>query len=114
MTAEPRRRYLLRSDVADQIHIDVFRGDPQPGQLSRFAGREALRTINLKNGENALIRTYRHGGVFRWITGQTFFSWPPRPFRELAITEELRRRGVPTIEVYGAVVEGIFGPFYRG
>ena len=114
VTAERRLRFLLRSDVADQIKIDSVRGDHHPGQFSRFAGREALRTVTLKNGENALIRTYRHGGVFRWITGKTFFSWPPRPFRELAITEELRRRGIPTVEVYGAGVEGIFGPFYRG
>jgi hypothetical protein len=114
ITAERRRRFLLRSDVADQIKIDLFRGDHHPGQLSRFAGREALRIVTLKNGENALIRTYRHGGVFRWVTGKTFFSWPPRPFRELAITEELRRRGIPTVEVYGAGVEGIVGPFYRG
>ncbi|HET7394735.1 MAG TPA: lipopolysaccharide kinase InaA family protein [Candidatus Binatia bacterium] len=112
--AEPRRRFLLRADVAGQLQIDMFRGDSHPGQLSRFAGRETLRTVALNNGENALIRTYRHGGVLRWITGKTFFSWPPRPFRELAITEELRRRGVPTVEVYGAGVEGIFGPFYRG
>jgi hypothetical protein len=114
ITAEPRRRFLLRSDVANQIKIEMFRGNHHPGQLSRFAGRETLGTVTLKNGENALIRTYRHGGVFRWITGKTFFSWPPRPFRELAITEELRRRGVPTIEVYGAGVECILGPFYRG
>ncbi len=111
---EPRRRFLVRADVADQLQIEMFRGDNHPGQLSRFAGREALRTVTLQNGENALIRTYRHGGVFRWITGKTFFSWPPRPFRELAITEELRRRGVPTVEVYGAGVVGIIGPFYRG
>jgi 3-deoxy-D-manno-octulosonic acid kinase len=111
--AKPHR-FLLRADVADQLHIDMFKGDDHPGQLSRFAGRETLRTVNLRNGENALIRPYRHGGVFRWISGKTFFSWPPRPFRELAITEELRRRGFPTIEVYGAGVEGIFGPFYRG
>lgn len=113
VVARPHR-FLLRADVADQLHIDTFKGDDHPGQLSRFAGRETLRTVNLKNGENALIRPYRHGGVFRWISGKTFFSWPPRPFRELAITEELRRRGFPTIEVYGAGVEGIFGPFYRG
>jgi hypothetical protein len=114
ITAEPRRRFLLRADMADQLQIDMFRGGNHPGQLSRFVGRETLKTVTLKGGENALIRTYRHGGVFRWITGKTFFSWPPRPFRELLITEELRRRGVPTVEVYGAGVEGIFGPFYRG
>jgi 3-deoxy-D-manno-octulosonic acid kinase len=114
ITAEPHRRFLLRADVADQLQIDRLRGNNHPGQPSRFAGRETLRSVTLKNGENALIRAYHHGGVFRWITGKTFFSWPPRPFRELAITEELRRRGVPTVEVYGAGVEGIIGPFYRG
>jgi hypothetical protein len=112
--AEPRRRFVLRADVADQLQLEIFRGNNHPGQLSRFAGRETLRSVTLKNGENALIRAYRHGGVFRWITGKKFFSWPPRPFRELAITEELRRRGVPTVEVYGAGVESIIGPFYRG
>jgi 3-deoxy-D-manno-octulosonic acid kinase len=114
ITAEPHRRFLVRPDVADQLQIDRLRGNNHPGQPSRFAGRETLRSVTLKNGENALIRAYHHGGVFRWITGKTFFSWPPRPFRELAITEELRRRGVPTVEVYGAGVEGIIGPFYRG
>ena len=114
ISLEPHRRFLLRADVADQVQTDMFRGDNHPGQPTRFAGRETLRSISLENGENALIRTYHHGGVFRWITGRTFFSWPPRPFRELAITEELRRRGVSTVEVYGAGVEGIFGPFYRG
>jgi 3-deoxy-D-manno-octulosonic acid kinase len=114
ITAEPHRRFLVRADVADQLQIDRLRGNNHPGQPSRFAGRETLRSVTLKNGENALIRAYRHGGVFRWISGKTFFSWPPRPFRELAITEELRRRGVPTVEVYGAGVEGIIGPFYRG
>jgi hypothetical protein len=109
--AEPRRRFLLRTDVADQLQIDMFRGDNHPGQLSRFAGRETLRSVTLKNGENALIRAYRHGGVFRWITGKKFFSWPPRPFRELAITEELRRRGVPTVEVYGAGRGGYYRAF---
>jgi serine/threonine protein kinase len=49
----------------------------------------------------------------RW-SGGAFCSWPPRPFRELAITEEIRRRGIPTVEVYGACVERICGPFYRG
>jgi 3-deoxy-D-manno-octulosonic acid kinase len=114
IVAEPRRRLLLRADVADELGVKICMRDNQPGQLSHFSGRQTLRTVGLKNGENALIRTYHHGGVFRWITGKTFLSSPPRPFRELAITEELRRRGVPTIEVYGACVERGFGPFYRG
>jgi serine/threonine protein kinase len=114
VVAEPGRRLLLRADVADELRLEMCTGYDHSGELSRFAGRKSLRTVKLKNGENALIRTYRHGGLLRWVTGRTFFSWPPRPFRELAITEELRRRGFPTIEVYGACVENTLGPFYRG
>jgi 3-deoxy-D-manno-octulosonic acid kinase len=111
---EPHRRLLLRADVADELQICMSRVENHLGEPSRFIGREALRTVSLKNGENALIRAYHHGGLFRWISGKTFFSRPPRPFRELAITEELRRRGLPTVEVYGACVEVRFGPFYHG
>ena len=114
VVAEPGRRWLLRADVADELQREMCTGSHHSGELSRFTGRESLRTVSLKNGENALIRAYHHGGLLRWITGKTFFSWPPRPFRELAITEELRRRGVPTIEVYAAGVEITFGSFYRG
>ena len=35
-------------------------------------------------------------------------------FRELVITEEVRRRGIPTAEVFAACVRRIWGPFYRG
>lgn len=114
VVAEPGRRLLLRADVADELQLEMRKGYHHSGKLSRFTGRESLRTVSLSNGENALIRTYHHGGLLRWISGKTFFSWPPRPFHELAITEEVRRRGVPTVEVYGAAIEGSFGPFYRG
>ena len=77
-------------------------------------GRGQLRRVTLPNGEVALLRRYHHGGAFRRLTGGVFFTWPPRPFRELMITEELRRRGIPTVDVYGACVEPVWGPFYRG
>ena len=61
-----------------------------------------------------MIRAYRHGGFFRNIATTWFFTWPPRPFRELVLTEELRRRGLRTVEVYAACVNRPAGPFYRG
>jgi 3-deoxy-D-manno-octulosonic acid kinase len=48
------------------------------------------------------------------LTGDFFLTWPPRPFRELALTEAARRRGVPTVEVLAAIVESVAGPVYRG
>jgi len=81
---------------------------------SPYCGRGELGLLRLKNGENALVRPYHHGGLLRHLTGDFFFTWPPRPFRELAATEEARRRGVPTVEILGALVKRACGPLYRG
>jgi tRNA A-37 threonylcarbamoyl transferase component Bud32 len=77
-------------------------------------GRGRLKAFGLPTGDTALVRPYRHGGIFRHLTGDIFATWPPRPFRELAVTEEISRRGIPTVEVYGACVKRVRGPFYRG
>jgi hypothetical protein len=103
----------VRSDVQEFIGVNTFLAD-ESQNMSSFHGREPLRSLNLKNGETALFRAYHHGGFFRAVTKRVFFTWPPRPFRELAITEEVRRRGVATVEVYGACVAPLGGPFYRG
>jgi hypothetical protein len=81
---------------------------------SAYHGRSKLRSLAIAAGENALVRAYRRGGVPRYLTADLFFTWPPRPFRELYVTEVARRRGVPTLEVLGACVEKTGGPFYRG
>jgi 3-deoxy-D-manno-octulosonic acid kinase len=81
---------------------------------SPFSGRDRLGSFRLDDGETALVRVYRHGGVLRSLTGEFFFTWPPRPFRELAVTEEARLRGILTLEIVGAWVKKAWGPFYRG
>ncbi len=109
-----RGRWLVvRSDKADSITAAVCRSQGRD-EVSRFEGRGRLRALVLPSGDTALIRAYRHGGLLRACTGDIFFSWPPRPFRELTITEEIRRRGISAVEAYGAYVEQVWGPFYRG
>ena len=106
-------RFVIRNDKIERISArDCLSGGHR--KSVQFEGRERLRALDLGAGDTALIRAYRHGGLLRYLRGGTFCSWPPRPFRELAITEEIRRRGIPTVEVYGACVEQIWGPFYRG
>lgn len=114
ITDEHRGRLLVRQDQEGVITISLCRNVAVEERPSQFAGRAKLRSLRLHNGETALIRSYRHGGLFRLITGGYFFTWPPRPFRELGITEELRRRGIPTVEVYAACIEVIWRPWYRG
>lgn len=105
---------IVRQGLEGALDFSICHGDGQKTTESRYQGRGMLRTITLSGGEAALIRGYRHGGFFRAVTGSWFVTWPPRPFRELSITEELRRRGIRTVEVYGACVSRGVGPFYRG
>ena len=105
---------VVREDRIGEIDASICRNNHGFAADRGYYGRSALRAIRLQDGETALIRTYRHGGFFRGVTGSWFCTWPPRPFRELSITEELRRRGLRTIEVYAAGVQRIGGPFYRG
>ena len=86
------------------------------GNLERepFYGRGTLPRLCLENGDDVVLRPYFHGGSLNWLTGEVFFTWPPRPFRELLVTTKIRERGIPTLDVLAAGVERSWGPFYRG
>ena len=106
---------MVREGLEPYLGLEKFMLERESGkEASPFHGREGLRFFHLDNGETALVRAYHHGGILRHLTGDFFFTWPPRPFRELAITEEVRRRGIPTLEIFGAWVARAWGPFYRG
>jgi hypothetical protein len=109
-----RARLIVRQDRVGVLDLATCRQAEVCGISTGFKGRKSLGAVKLETGETVLIRPYHHGGILRAVTRRVFFSWPPRPFQELAITEELRRRGVPTVEPYGACVERLRGPFYRG
>ncbi len=110
----PGRWLVVRDDKMQSIRPEMWRQHGGSSEASRFAGRARLRAVALAPGDTALIRSYQHGGLMRALTGSIFCTWPPRPFRELTVTEEIRRRGIPTVEPYAASVEQIWGPFYRG
>lgn len=105
--------WIVREDRDGEIDASICRADLSLAD-KRYQGRGVLKAVRLRDDETALIRSYRHGGLLRSLTREWFFTWPPRPFRELAITEELRRRGLRTVEVYAAGVQRVCGPIYRG
>ena len=111
-----RKQLILAREEVDGHKIASMVLSPNlPGEESTpHYGRGALRRIHLNQHEDALVRTYYHGGLFRKVTGRFFFTWPARPFRELVITENVRERGIPTLEVLAAIVERYWGPVYRG
>jgi len=75
-------------------------------------GRGEVLLVKEKGGEVA-VRKYRHGGLLRRLTGDLFF-FGARPFQEVAVTEEVKSAGVPTLEILVAVLERGWGGWYRG
>ena len=59
-------------------------------------GRTLHPSIPFRDGMSMVLRRYSHGGLLRAITGNLYF-FGARSFRELALTEEIRSCGVPTI-----------------
>ncbi len=70
------------------------------------SGRGGAFRVVLPGGLRVVVRFYRRGGVLARFVHDTYVGLRPRPLRELALTAEIRRRGVPTVDVLGARVEG--------
>jgi 3-deoxy-D-manno-octulosonic acid kinase len=84
------------------------RGRTLPG------GRGGARAVDLGANLAVVLRPYRRGGFIARFNRDLFFGCRPRPWRELAVTEQLRARGVPTVEVLAAAVRWIVPACYRG
>ncbi len=65
-------------------------------------GRTLHPSIPFEGEKRMVVRQYSHGGLLRAITGNLYL-FGARSFRELAITEEIRSCGIPTIEPIGAL-----------
>jgi tRNA A-37 threonylcarbamoyl transferase component Bud32 len=91
-------------EVLEKAQIDPERG-----------GRQGLRVFcpGGRRGDRFVIRHYGRGGLLRRILGDRFILGS-RPFQEMLITEEIRKRGVPTAQVVAALCHRSWGPFYRG
>ena len=59
-----------------------------------------------------VLRQYSHGGLLRAVRGNLYL-FGVRSFRELAITEEIRSCGIPTVPSIGAIHHRVFFPFYQ-
>lgn len=82
-------------------------------QVSHYLkGRAPHPCIPLEDGRRMVARQYSHGGLLRAITGKLYF-FGARSFRELALTEEIRSCGIPTIQPIGAIHYRIFYPLYH-
>jgi tRNA A-37 threonylcarbamoyl transferase component Bud32 len=82
-------------EILEKAPIDPDRG-----------GREGIRTF-CPSGQlehRYVIRHYARGG----------FLLGSRPFREMEVTAEIRKRRIPTAQVLAAIRRSVAGPFYEG
>jgi len=94
-----RRHVLAPPEHLDRlVHADLD-SLPAAGE-----GRGAVRRLELPDGRALLIRRYRHGGLFRAITGGRFFT-ARRPLAELRVTIEAAGRSVPVPRAVGVISE---------
>ena len=91
-------------EVIERAEIDPCRG-----------GRRGLRVFCPDGvaSHRCVVRPYAHGGLLRRLLGDRFLLGS-RPFREMRITEEIRSRGIPTVQVLASIIHRLWGPFYRG
>jgi len=97
----PRGILALHADVTRPLH-EVGFGPEQDGELtpSELSGRRPLFEIHARD-ERLVVRRFSHGGLMRWVTGVRYRD-PERPFRELILSDSLRRAGILTPQVVAA------------
>ncbi len=82
-------------------------------QASHYVkGRTLHPSLPLEGGKRMVLRQYSHGGMLRALTGNLYL-FGARSFQELALTEEIRSSGIPTVSSLGAIHHRIFFPFYQ-
>jgi hypothetical protein len=90
--------YFARDEADTSLLIDRL------GSARTVEGKGRGGIALLRMGPVTLaVRKYVHGGLFRAITRDTFFS-PRRALDELEITGYLRDRGFPVVEPFAAIV----------
>ena len=75
------------------------------------AGRAPMQRIALPDGGTALVRQCRRGGLFARLLGDKHFDGN-RFLREIAVSDALRRRGIPTPEIIAGIRRETFPGVY--
>ncbi len=102
-------KLLLLSQGIDDLKTFLEKNRPSAHYL---IGRTPHPSVSLEEGKRMVLRKYSHGGLLRAITGNLYFAGA-RSFREVALTEEIRSCGIPTVPTIGAIHDRIFFSFYQ-
>ena len=113
-----RARLWIREDYQDallSLPVD------QPARLAAnnpapLSGRGIIGLIEIQKSkeqrERLIVRPYLRGGLIGHLLHDRYFD-PQRAINELQLYEEAHKRGIPTLEVLGAVTRSCRGLGYR-
>jgi 3-deoxy-D-manno-octulosonic acid kinase len=103
-----RVRTAVRADLVDSLAPWLLETPlaPPPDSVAIAGGRGGAWRVMLPGGLRAVLRCYRRGGLVARVVRETYLGFVGRPFHELEVTTEARRRGVAAPEVLAARVEG--------
>jgi 3-deoxy-D-manno-octulosonic acid kinase len=109
-----RRELVLRRDLvphAAQImqKLTQLTSAPEVGVGNRRSG-----FLLELDGIELFARRCRRGGMVASLVDDVYVGLAPRPFNELGVAVEAMKRGIPTAEPMGAMVEWIGPALYRG
>lgn len=107
-----RRVIYLRRDFtsrAPAIVTSLSRLDARHGTGNRSSGL----LLKLQDGTELFARFGRRGGLIRLLLRSLYLGLRARPVRELEVSAEARRRGMPVAEPIGAMVEWVAPLLYR-
>ena len=111
-----KRAILVRNRYEEELRNQGLLNPPglwkRSSPSNHLMGRGDVLLITGKQDE-VVVRKYRHGGLLRRLTGDLFF-FGARPFQEVAVTEEVKSAGVPTVEILAAIIDRGWGGWYRG
>lgn len=102
-------RVVCAEHVRDAVRVALRDGTlyafaAHHAQARSLAGRGISYAVPLPEGaERVVVRHNRHGGLLASLTGDLFLP-PTRAPLELRLSEQLRKRGVPTPQVLGFAV----------
>jgi tRNA A-37 threonylcarbamoyl transferase component Bud32 len=107
---------LARRDVLATLLPLLRQWDSGTLPVSRalVGGRGGIGAYDIAPNLEVVLRPSRRGGWMGRVNQRHYFGLRPRSLRELCVTETLRQRGVPTVEVLAAVAHWVLPGLYRG
>src|SRR4030042_15909 len=107
LLSQEYKDFLLQEGIDD---LETF--IEKRSQDSRYmSGRKPHLSVPLAEVKRMGLRQYSHGGLLRGFTRDVYL-FGARSFRELALMEEVRSCGIPTIQPIGAIHHSVLMPFY--